>query len=57
MNRKSPTADPVSSQVPGRRVEKKGSEKGVNECLVYNNKLIKERKRSKVIEKLTKEHS
>ena len=43
MNRKSPTADPVSSQVPGRRVEKKGSEKGVNECLIYNNKLIREK--------------
>ena len=44
MNRKSPTADPVSSQVPGRRVEKKGSEKEVNDCLVCNNKLIKREK-------------
>ena len=46
MNRKSPTADPVFSQVPGRRVEKKGSEKGVNECLVCNNKLIKRKEQA-----------
>ena len=44
VNRKSPTADPVFSQVPGRRVEKKGSEKEVNDCLVCNNKLIKREK-------------
>ena len=46
VNRKSPTADPVFSQVPGRRVEKKGSEKGVNECLVCNNKLIKRKEQA-----------